>query len=40
MKSDLCIQRKNSQVLEVATAKANKEQLAEINNELALGFSP
>lgn len=40
MKSDLYLQRKNSQVLEVATAKANREQLSEINNELALGFSP
>jgi len=40
MKADLYIQRKNSQVLEVATANATDAQLAEINNELALGFSP
>jgi phosphoribosylformylglycinamidine synthase len=39
MKADLYIQRKNSQVLEVATANATDAQLAEINNELALGFS-
>ncbi|MCW4004589.1 MAG: phosphoribosylformylglycinamidine synthase subunit PurL [Candidatus Bathyarchaeota archaeon] len=40
MKPDLYIQRENSQVLEVTTANATDAQLAEINNELALGFSP
>jgi phosphoribosylformylglycinamidine synthase len=39
MSSKLVIQRKNSQVLEFATAKATNAQLAEINSELALGFS-
>ncbi len=40
MNADLYAQRKNSPVLEAKTAKATKEQLSEINNELALGFSP
>ncbi len=40
MNADLYIQRKTSQVLEAKTAQATKEQLAEINAELALGFSP
>lgn len=39
MNADLVAQRKNSQVLEVQTAKATKEQLLEVNSELALGFS-
>ncbi len=39
MNSELYTQRKNSQVLEFPIAKATKEQLSEINNELALGFS-
>ena len=39
MNADLIAQRKNSQVLEIQTAKATPEQLAEINSELALGFS-
>jgi phosphoribosylformylglycinamidine synthase len=39
MNTDLFAQRKNSQVFEAATAQATPEQLAEINNELALGFS-
>ena len=40
MNTDLYTQRKNSQVLEVKTAEATIAQLDEINNELALGFSP
>ena len=40
MNADLYAQRKNSPVVEAKTAKATKEQLYEINNELALGFSP
>ena len=40
MNTDLYIQRQNSPVIEVKTAKATQAQLAEINNELALGFSP
>src|SRR5512137_1009263 len=40
MNADLYTQRKNSQVLEVKTAEATKAQLAEVNNELALGLSP
>ena len=39
MNANLYTQRKNSPVLEVAIAKATREQLAEINSELALGFS-
>ena len=39
MKADIYTQRKNSQVLEFPIAKATKEQLTEINSELALGFS-
>ncbi len=39
MNANLYTQRKNSLVLEVAIAKATDEQLAEINSELALGFS-
>jgi len=39
MNTNLYAQRKNSPVLEVAIAKANPENLTEINNELALGFS-
>ena len=39
MNADLIAQRKNSPVLEIQTAKATPEQLAEINSELALGFS-
>jgi phosphoribosylformylglycinamidine synthase II len=39
MTTKLVTQRKDSQVLEFATAKATPEQLAEINSELALGFS-
>ena len=38
MNADLYTQRKNA-VLEIATAKATPEQLAEVNSELALGFS-
>ncbi len=40
MNANLINQRKNSRVLEFSIEKASKEQLAEINNELALGFSP
>ena len=40
MISDLITQRKPSKVMEIATANATQEQLSEINNELALGFSP
>jgi phosphoribosylformylglycinamidine synthase II len=39
MNADLIAQRKNSKVLEINTAKATAEQLAEVNSELALGFS-
>ncbi|MCL5877008.1 MAG: phosphoribosylformylglycinamidine synthase subunit PurL [Candidatus Bathyarchaeota archaeon] len=39
MTTQLVTQRKNSQVLEFATAKATDTQLSEINSELALGFS-
>src|SRR5665648_472185 len=39
MSANLYIKRKNSLVLEVSIAKASLEELAEINNELALGFS-
>jgi phosphoribosylformylglycinamidine synthase II len=39
MTAKLVAQRRNSQVLEFATAKATKAQLAELNGELALGFS-
>ena len=39
MNSNLYTQRKNSSVFEVAITKATSEQLTEINNELALGFS-
>jgi len=39
MNADLIAQRKNSPVLEIQTAKATPEQLAEVNSELALGFS-
>ena len=39
MNTDLFAQRKNSQVFEAATEKATPEQLAEVNSELALGFS-
>ncbi len=39
MNPDLYTQRKNSLVYEVPTAKATEKQLAEVNNELALGFS-
>ncbi len=39
MNSDLITQRKTSPVLEFAIANATKEQLGEINSELALGFS-
>jgi phosphoribosylformylglycinamidine synthase len=39
MNAILINQRKNSRVLEFSIEKASKEQLAEINNELALGFS-
>jgi phosphoribosylformylglycinamidine synthase II len=39
MTTKLVTQRKDSQVLEFATAKATSEQLQEINSELALGFS-
>ncbi len=40
MIADLITQRKPSKVMEIATANATQEQLSEINNELALGFSP
>ncbi len=40
MNADLYTQRKNSPVLEAKTVNATKEQLSEINDELALGFSP
>ncbi len=40
MNANLYTQRKNSLVFEAATAKATDEQLAEVNSELALGFSP
>ena len=40
MNANLYAQRKNSLVFEAATAKATDEQLAEVNTELALGFSP
>ena len=40
MNAGLYTQRKNSTVLEAKTANATKEQLSEINDELALGFSP
>ena len=39
MNANLFAQRKNSLVFEAATAKASDEQLAEVNIELALGFS-
>ena len=39
MNANLYTQRQNSMVFEVATAKATTEQLDEVNNELALGFS-
>jgi phosphoribosylformylglycinamidine synthase len=39
MNANLFTQRKNSPVLEFPTAKATDEQLAEVNTELALGFS-
>jgi phosphoribosylformylglycinamidine synthase len=39
MNTNLYAQRKNSLVFEAATAKATDEQLAEVNSELALGFS-
>jgi phosphoribosylformylglycinamidine synthase II len=39
MSTKLVTQRKNSPVLEFATAKATDTQLSEINSELALGFS-
>ncbi|MGD6851622.1 MAG: phosphoribosylformylglycinamidine synthase subunit PurL [Candidatus Bathyarchaeia archaeon] len=39
MTAKLVVQRKKSQVLEFTTAKATPAQLAEINSELALGFS-
>jgi phosphoribosylformylglycinamidine synthase II len=39
MNANLYSQRKNSLVFEAATAKATDEQLAEVNSELALGFS-
>ena len=39
MNDSLINKRKNSKVLEFSLEKASKEQLAEINNELALGFS-
>ncbi len=39
MNADLFTQRKNSQVLEFPIAKATPQQLAEVNSELALGFS-
>ena len=39
MNTNLYSQRKNSLVFEAATAKATDEQLGEVNNELALGFS-
>ena len=40
MNADLFTQRRNSPVLEFPIANATQEQLAEINSELALGFSP
>jgi phosphoribosylformylglycinamidine synthase subunit PurSL len=39
MNANLITKRKNSKVLEFATENATKEQLWEINSELALGFS-
>ncbi len=39
MNTNLYAQRKSTPVLEVAIAKATLEELTEINNELALGFS-
>jgi phosphoribosylformylglycinamidine synthase len=39
MNDSLINKRKNSKVLEFSLEKASKKQLAEINNELALGFS-
>jgi phosphoribosylformylglycinamidine synthase II len=39
MNNKLYVKRQNSLVLEVAIAKATPEDLTEINNELALGFS-
>lgn len=39
MKTELYIQRKNSQVLEVNVAEATLQQLQEVNSEFALGFS-
>ena len=39
MNTDLFVPRKTSNIFEVAIANATPEQLAEINNELALGFS-
>jgi phosphoribosylformylglycinamidine (FGAM) synthase-like enzyme len=39
MNADLYSKRKNSLVFEAAIAKATDEQLAEVNNELALGFN-
>ncbi len=40
MNANLFAKRKNSSVFEAATVKATDEQLAEINSELSLGFSP
>lgn len=39
MKTELYIQRKNSLVIEVNVAEATHQQLTEVNNEFALGFS-
>ena len=39
MNADFVAQRKDSPVLEVKTAEATKDQLQEVNTELALGFS-
>ncbi len=39
MKTELYIQRKNSLVIEVNVAEATQQQLLEVNNEFALGFS-
>ena len=39
MNTNLYTQRKNSQVLEVAIAKATMKQLTEVNSELALGLA-
>ncbi len=40
MNANLFAKRKNSPVFEAASVKATDEQLAEINSELSLGFSP